>query len=582
MRWLIIPGVLVALAGCGGGGAPTNGGSSDERAEAIFSEIALESGLDFVHFNGMSGEFYMVEVFGAGCALFDYDNDGDLDAYLLQGHMLGEDKDPSEATFTPPPLPPADRLYRNDLVVNPDGTRTLRFTDVTVESGIRGVEYGMGVAAGDYDNDGWTDLYVTNWGANRMWRNGGDGTFIDVTADTGTADTGWGASAAFVDYDGDGWLDLYAANYLDFEYPLHTVCKRATGGPDWCGPVALEGLSDRLFRNRGDGTFEDVSASSGIGSVAGNGLGVVTADFDGDGRIDIYVANDGMENLFWRNLGDGTFRDDALVAGCALNRKGRPEAGMGVDAGDFDGDGDDDLFLTHLDGETNTLYVNEHGATFDDRTMQTKLGAPGLKDTGFGTSWLDYDNDGRLDVLVVNGAVRVIESLAGAGGPLPLHQANRLLRNGGDGQFTDVSERAGQALRLSEVSRGAAVGDVDNDGDADVLIVNNSGPVRLLSNEIGAARSWLGLRLVGTEGGRDMLGARVEVVRGDGSSLWRRARTDGSYCSARDPRVLVGLGQSEDVALVRVHWPDGTAEEWTDLDTGRYTTLRQGSGSRGT
>jgi hypothetical protein len=582
MRGLVIGLLLAVSTSCGvEKAALRQGDSPPDRAQTIFIDVAEKTGLDFVHFNGMSGELYMFEIFGPGAALFDYDNDGDLDAYLVQGNMLGPGKDESDATVPPPgPLPLTDRLYRNDLTVRPDGTRDVRFTDVTGQSGLRATGYGMGVAAGDYDNDGWTDLYVTNWGANQMLRNGGDGTFTDVTELTRTSDGAWGTSAAFVDYDGDGWLDLYVANYLENDYRTHKVCKGPTGGSDYCGPKDHTGQADRLYRNLGDGTFEDVSEASGIGAVAGKGLGVVTADVDGDGRSDIYVANDGMENFLWRNRGDGTFRDEALLAGCALDGKGLPEAGMGVDAGDFDRDGDEDLFVTHLSGETNTLYVNEGGGTFEDRSAESNLGSPSWNDTGFGTSWFDYDNDGWLDVLVVNGAVRIrfVVARVHAGHPYPLDQVDRLFRNRGDGHFTDVSKSAGEALGLSYVSRGAVFGDVDNDGDTDVLIMNNNGPARLLSNEVGKVRRWLGLRLVGTAGRRDMLGTRVEAALRDGSSLWRRARTDGSFCSAQDPRTLFGLGESGDVAGVRVHWPDGTAEEWTDLEPGRYTTLAQGTG----
>jgi hypothetical protein len=529
MRRLLIGPVLFMLVSCGGEEPPAPVDPPVEPVRTVFTDVARETGLDFVHFNGMSG---------------------------------------------------SDRLYRNDLAVRPDGSRSLHFTDVTEEAGIRATGYGMGVATGDYDNNGWPDLYVTNWGPNQLWRNNGNGTFTDVTAQSGTSDDRWGASAAFVDYDHDGWLDLYVVNYVEFNYERHALCPNPTGELDYCGPQAYEAQSDRLFRNLGDGTFEDVSNSSGIGADASSGLGIVTADLDGNGLIDIYVAIDRMQNALWVNMGDGTFRNEALMSGCALNREGRPEAGMGVDAGDFDGDGDDDLFLAHLGRETNTVYVNNREGKFEDRSAATKLGPASFKPTGWGTNWFDYDNDGWLDLIVVNGAIMTIEDQALAGDPYPMRETNRLYRNEGNGQFEDNSVQAGEALRIKEVSRGAAFGDVDNDGDTDVLITNNSAAPSLLLNEVGADRSWVGLRLVSTAPPRDMLGARVEIVRRDGSSLWRRASSDGSYCSANDPRVLVGLDRADGIERVRVYWPDGQAEEWTDVEIGRYSTLRQDTGRK--
>jgi hypothetical protein len=579
MRSLLIGTTLCLLVACGAERPEGPENSTDAPAPAVFTEIADQVGLDFTHFNGMHGEHYIMEHTGGGAALLDYDNDGDLDLYLVQGDMLGPDKDVTQAILPPPgPLPLPDRLYRNDLVLRADGSRDLRFTDVTEESGLRSLGYGMGATAGDYDNDGWVDLYVTNWGANQMWRNNGDGTFTDTSDKTGTADPGWSTSAAFVDYDHDSRLDLYVANYLVFDYTLHVVCPSPSSATDYCGPAAFSGQADRLYHNRGDGTFEDVSDSSKIGSLEGKGLGIAATDFDGDGLIDIYVANDKVENILWFNNGDGTFRDEALLSGCALNREGRPESSMGVDAADFDGDGDDDLFLTHLTRETNTIYVNEPGGVFNDKSTATGLGPASWKETGWGTAWLDYDNDGWLDIFVANGSIAIVEEQARAGDPFPMRQANRLFQNDGAGGFADVSEKAGPALEILGVSRGAAFGDVDNDGDTDILIVNNGGAVNLLLNEVGASASWLGLRLIGTDGGRDMLGARAEIVLADGRSLWRRARSDGSYCASNDPRVLAGLGRVERVERVRVHWPDGSVEEWTEPATGRYTTLVQGTG----
>jgi hypothetical protein len=545
----------------------------------IFTDEAAASGLDFVHFNGMSGELYIGEMMQPGGALFDYDNDGDLDAYLIQGTMLNREKALEDAVFPPVgPLPPRDRLFRNDLVVHPDGTRTLRFTDVTDESGIDSRGYGYGVMTGDYDNDGQVDLYVTNLGPNQMFRNRGDGTFEEVTARAGTGDRRWSVAAAFLDYDRDGWLDLYVGNYIDFHVTNHNDCYAGAGYIDYCGPKAYNPEPDRLFRNRGDGTFEDVGRRVGFGSTVGAGLGAIPADFNLDGWIDLYVANDGMRNRLWLNQGDGTFTDDALMAGCAVNADGSPEASMGVDAADLDNDGDEDLIMTHIDDETNTFYLNDGHGVFEDTTVPTGLATPSKGLTGFGTGWFDYDNDGWLDLIVVNGAVVFVEELLHAGDPFPLHQPNQLFRNLGEGRFEEITARAGKVFELSEVTRGAAFGDVDNDGDPDVLIVNNNGPARLLVNHVGQERSWVGLRLVGEDGRRDMLGAWVGVFPEGRSPQWRRVRTAGSYASASDPRVLIGLGDATRIDRVEVGWPDGRRERWEGPPVNEYTTLRQGSG----
>ena len=486
-----------------------------------FTDRAEESGIDFVHASGASGQLYVSEILGPGAALFDFDDDGDLDVYVVQGRMLG----PGTAASALAGGPPVDRLYRNDLEVRRDGTRILRFTDVTAGSGLDGRGYGMGVAAGDVDNDGRVDLYRTALGPNQLFRNNGDGTFTDVTGQAGVGDPRWSVSASFVDLDRDGWLDLFVGNYLDHRLDApQPECFTRTGERDYCGPSAFASVPDRLYRNRGNGTFVDVTAAAGVAREHGAALGVAAFDADADGRTDVYVANDGEPNLLWMNRGDGTFTNGALLAGAALNDSGRTEGSMGVDAGDFDGDGDDDLFMTHLTRETNTLYVNDGLGLFEDRTATIGLGAPSLAYTGFGTAWLDYDNDGWLDLLAVNGAVQashqrfaggVRDAPVRAGEPLPLHQPNQLFRNLGNGRFDEVTRRAGAVFELSEVSRGAAFGDIDNDGDVDVLVTNNAGRARLLINEVGNRHRWVGLRLVGGPGRRDMLGARVGVFRDD-------------------------------------------------------------------
>jgi len=543
------------------------------------SDGSEAAGLDFVHWNGMTGEYYFPEIMGAGAALLDYDNDGDLDLYLVQGRMLDPGASISDALLPPPEGPLTDRLFRNDLTVGDDGAPVLRFTDVTEQARIGPGGYGMGAATGDYDNDGWVDLYVTAFGSNRMLHNEGDGTFTDVTARSGTDDPRWSTSAAFVDYDLDGRLDLYVCNYVDFRLANHKECVNVTGARDYCAPGAYSPVPDRLFRNRGDGTFEDVSLSSRIALERGAALGVVPADFDLDGDLDLYVANDQMQNFYWVNQGDGTFRNEALLAGVAVNAGGNPEASMGIDAGDFDADGDLDLFKTNLRGETNTLYVNDGRGMFTDRTVDSGLGPASIPQTGFGTAWFDLDNDGWLDLLTVNGAVTALEDARAGDVYRPYRERSQLFLNLGNGRFEDVSARAGAAFDLDGVGRGAAFGDVDNDGDVDVLVTHNSGPARLLINEIGSRAHWLGLRAREGTPPRDAHGARVGVRVAGRPTLWRQATTAGSYCSANDSRIVVGLGAAREMELVRVEWPGGEVEEWTDVPIDRWTTLTRGTGA---
>jgi len=555
--------------------------TSDSRPDDWFVDLASDVGLDFLHFNGAAGDFLYPEILPPGVGLFDYDNDGDLDVFVVQGRMLRPDQTPTEALMPPNFFRPGARLYRNDLTVSGDGQSVLAFTDVTDQSEIVADGYGLGVATGDFDNDGWVDLFVTNFGPGQLFRNLGGERFIDVSHALGIEnDREFGVSAAFVDYDRDGWLDLYVANNVDYDLDDRTECPNMAGSRDYCPPQTYGGTQDRLYRNRGDGTFEDVNESAlqhtveiGVARTAGGrlgpALGVATADYDGDGWIDIYVANDGTENLLWLNQQDGTFRNQALLAGAALSGMGTPEASMGVAAGDFDNDGDEDLFMTHLRTEGNNLYVNDGSGIFQDRSAASELGSPSLPYTGWGTAWFDYDNDGWLDLLTVNGAV----DAEGRASTFPYDQRKTLFRNLGTGRFEDVTDQAGTVFDLSEVGRGAAFGDIDNDGDVDVLVGNNSGPIRLLINTIGNRNHWLGLRLVGQEG-RDMLGARVEVIRADGSTLWRRVRTDGSYASANDPRILVGLGARTESPTVRVHWPSGRAEEFS-VAVDQWVTLTE-------
>jgi len=540
----------------------------------IFYEVAAETGLDFYHFNGMTGSFYIAEPVGSGCAWLDFDRDGDLDVLLIQGNLLGPGKTMSDALFPPRSTPVRDRLYRNELV--PSGK--VRFTDVTDQSGIVSEGYGMGVAIGDIDRDGWPDIYITNYGSNQLYRNNRDGSFSDVTVSSGSDDPRWSVAATFVDYDHDGWQDLFVTNYILFDFENHKLCPTKMGTDGYCGPSAFPDAPDRLLRNLGNGRFEDVTNSAGVHEVFGSALGVVAADFDGDNWEDLYVANDVDHNILWMNQRNGTFRDDALLAGCAVNASGAPEASMGVDADDFDGDGDLDLFMTHLSGETHTLYINDGSGFFEDRSQQVGMGTATKAATGFGTAWFDYDNDGWLDLLVVNGNVFAIEALQRAKDPYPLHQPNQLFRNRGDGTYEEVTDKAGPSFALSEVSRGAAFGDVDNDGDTDVLISNNNGPPRLLINRVGQDRNWIGIHVTEGEPNREVIGAKIEVTRPNAKSLWRRVKQNAGYASSHDTRVIVGLDRSKGPVGVKVIYPGGASESWSDLEINRYWELKRGHG----
>jgi hypothetical protein len=531
----------------------------------------------------MAGHFYYPEIMAPGVALFDFDNDGDLDIFVTQGQLLA-----LPGAEAPPVAARKDRLFRNDSVTNADGTRTIKFTDVTDRSGIDLQTYGMGVAVGDFNNDGFVDIYRTSLSGAVLLRNNGDGTFTDVTKAAGVGDPGgWGVSATFFDYDRDGWLDLFVGNYLIYSLAADIQCLSVTGRRDYCPPNSYRAQPSHLYHNRGNGTFEDVTAKAFLGGAYGPALGAATADFNNDGWIDLYVANDSQPNQLWINQHNGTFRDTAFLAGAAVSGTGQAEASMGVDAGDFDNDGDEDLFVTNWLDQMNVLYVNDGTGNFEDRRAASGLGAPSLAKTGFGAGWFDADRDGWLDLFVANGGVATIEAQARAHDPFPLKMTPQLYRNLGNGRFEDASSRAGAVFKIAEVGRGVAFGDVDNDGDTDIVVVNTNGNLRLLINNDASGNHWLGLRLVGAVRGgpagraevvRDMVGARVQIIRSTGPTLWRRARADGSYASANDPRVLVGLGASTESPRVKVAWPDGRAEEFAGLPIDRYVTLKEGTG----
>jgi hypothetical protein len=557
--WIVLAAAAVGLG---------RGGQLAGAAGDLFVESAASAGLSFTHASGASGQYYMAEQMGPGVALFDYDNDGDLDVFVVQGGPLGEAGDNKAAS----------RLYRNDLTIAGTGGRTVRFVDVTERAGIGPHAYGMGAATGDYDGDGDLDLFVTAFGPDTLYRNNGDGTFTDATAQAGVGDPLWSTSAAFVDYDRDGDLDLFVANYLDFTIAGNKRCQDSVGARDYCSPRAYRPVQDRLYRNDGSGRFSDTTTAAGISRADGAGLGVATGDYNGDGWLDLYVANDATPNQLWINQRNGVFADEGMLSGAAVNASGNPEGSMGIASGDFDLDGDEDLFVTNIVGETFVLYANDGRATFEDARARVGLATPTAAFTGFGTDWIDYDNDGLLDLFVANGAVNIVEAQRGS--PMPFRMRNQLFRNAG-GRFEDASAIAGTAFARAEIGRGAAFGDVDNDGDADIVVTNNNGPVRLLLNQTsGGAAHWLQVRLEQPGGNRFAFGARVGVERQGQPTIWRRVRTDGSYLSASDTRIHVGLGSSGAIAAVVVEWPDGVRERWSDVKADRVVNLKRGGSAR--
>ena len=526
------------------------------HANPRFHDATQEAGIDFVHFNGANGQKFVIETVGPGGGFFDYDGDGCLDIYLINGAaVLGTDYDPA----------PQNALYHNR------GAGT--FADVTAHAGVGDTSYSMGCAVGDIDNDGDLDLYVTNFGANVLYRNEGDGTFADVTGAAQVGDEGWGASAAFADIDRDGFVDLYVGNYHNFSYTNHRVCAEGGSGLQlYCGPEAFDGVTDVLYRNEGDGTFADITTAAGLGSTEGKELGVVFGDVDLDGDPDLYLANDKTLNFLYLNDGTGLFADEALLAGVAYNEDGDVEAGMGVDMGDYDNDGDPDLFVTNFQWETNTLYKNLGDGTFVDETFLAGLGKGSIAYLSWGTRFFDVDNDGDRDLFIANGHLESdVEQYENATFP----QRNQLFLNVGDGRFEEYAEDGG-ALSLKRVSRGAAFGDYDDDGDIDVLVANVAAAPTLMRND-GASGHWVRLRLAGRDSNRAGIGTRVEVTSG-GQVQTDEVRSGASYLSQSDVRLHFGLGTATSIERVVVYWPSGRVEEYADLGIDRDHLLVEGKG----
>jgi hypothetical protein len=527
---------------------------------AWFVEEATRRGLDWQHDRGPVNH-WIPEITGGGVAWIDYDMDGHLDLYVVQG---GEGLRATHSTQS-------NRLFRNQG----DGS----FVDVTDNAGVGDTQYGMGAAVGDFNGDGLPDLYVTNVGPNRLYKNLGNGSFQEMAAEAGVDHPGWGTAAAFVDYDQDGDEDLLLINYLVWSPDKEIDCRTGDNQRDYCAPAAYQAPApDVLYRNRGDGTFEDVSRDAGLGAAYGNGLGAVVADLNGDGRIDFYVANDGNPNQLWIQDANGKFQDQSLLLGCSVNRFGVAEAGMGVAAIDLENDGDLDLFMTHLAKETNTLYINE-GGFFEDRTAQAKLAEPSVSYTGFGLGFADLDNDGQVDLYVANGRVaRYAEELVPGN---IFAEPNQLFRGIGAGVFEEQLPQGGTAPVLIENSRASAMADFDRDGDIDIVIINNGGPVQLLVNQIGQLNRWARFRVRHADG-RDAVAARVGITIG-GMTQWRLVARCYGYLSSNEPEVHFGLGLRTALSAgrldsVRVIWPDGREESFGSQPIDTVIELREGQG----
>ena len=526
-----------------------------------FEQIPAEkSGIRWVHSNGKSPEKFLPETTGAGCAFLDYDNDGWMDIYLVNSGKCD--------FFTPNP-PLRNALYKN----NRDGT----FTDVTEKAGVAAGGFGQGIAVGDYDGDGFPDLYVTQYGRSILYHNNGDGTFTDVTEKAGVAAPGWASSAVWFDYDNDGRLDLFVGRFVDFSKDLNKPCGvHDDGQRHYCIPQIYSPMASWLFHNNGDGTFTDVSKQSGIANRVGKAWGVVATDINNDGLMDLWVSNDTVADFLFVNKGGGKFEEAGDAAGVAYSSSGRARSGMGLDSADFNEDGWMDLFVANLDREMFAIYQNNHDGTFDDVALPTGIGKVTRLMSGWGLKFFDYDNDGNLDLFLANGNPDdLINSLHGE---VTYEEPLILLQRTAKG-FQDVSATSGPIFQQRFNSRGLAVGDFDNDGAVDVLISMNNGAPLLLKNTAAARNHWLGLRLVGKTSNADAIGARITYQAGD-LKRGRMKVGGGSYLSSHDPRIVLGIGAREKLDSLEIKWPlpGGKVEHFTDLPIDRYITIVEGEG----
>ncbi len=521
-----------------------------------FRDVTSQTGIDFVHTDGSSGRRYIVETVAAGLALFDYDGDGDDDIYFLNGAPLRGTS--TETT-------PRNRLYRND--------GHWRFTDVTDSAGVGDVGYGLGVAAGDYDNDGDLDLYLNNFGPNVLYRNNGEGTFTDVTEEAGVANGDQvGAGTCFLDMDADGDLDLYVANYLVFSYDQHKTLT-SNGVPLYANPRFYKPVSDTVFRNNGDGTFSNVSQSCGVGGHAGWGMGVVCADYDQDGDTDIFVANDVAENFLWQNDGTGRFMEVGLISGVAYDMHGDEQGSMGVDCADFNNDGRLDFFQTSYQDQLATLYQNMGGGTFQDVTMTTGAGRQTLAAVTWGTGLVDFDNDGDRDLFIAQGHLQ--DNIALYDDARTYHQKNHLMENTGTGSYVDVTESSGPGMQVRLTSRGVGFGDLDQDGDMDVVVLNPRQRPTLLRNDTANCGNWLRVGLRGIKTNRFGVGAQVKVVAGD-LTMVDEVHSGRGYQSHYGLKLHFGLGKRAKIDRIEVKWIGGKTDVYRNVEVNQELCLVEG------
>ncbi len=524
-------------------------------ADQIFLDVTESTGIKFVHTDGRSGVRLFNEFLGSGGGFFDYDGDGDLDIYLVNGAIQIEASNGKT---------PHNVLYRN----NGDGS----FTDVTESAGVGSKSYGVGATVGDYDNDGDTDLYVTNFGEDQLYQNNGDGTFTDVTKQAGVGNLKWGTSCAFADVDNDGDLDLYVANYAVYDPKKDIRCEER-GVHVYCGPHAYPAVHDTFYKNNGDGTFIDVSVLFRPPDMLPmHGLGVTFGDYDGDGDLDIYVANDQDPNFLFQNEGKGKFLEVALISGVCYNDMGKEEAGMGTDFGDYNNDGKFDLTVSNYQTETNTLYHNHDSSFFVDNTIPSGIAEITHGYLGWGIKFFDYDNDGYQDIFVANG--HLMDNISVLEKHVSYPQRNLLFRNLGNGTFANVMPETG-GLALKKVSRGAAIGDYDNDGDLDILITNCNERPDLLQNTVGNRNNWVQIQVVGEKSNRSGIGAKVKVVTGD-HVQYREVQSGGSYLSFHDLRVHFGVENAERIDLLEVRWATGEIDSGTNLSVNQRYLVVEG------
>ena len=527
------------------------------HADIQFTRITDEAGIQFRHFNGATGEKHLVETMGGGAAFFDYNNDDYLDIYLVNGAPL---------TRKTPDVQPTNRLYRN----NGDGT----FTDVTHHAGVADTGYGIGCCVADYDNDGYRDLFISNFGKNVLYRNNGDGTFSDISKQVGITDESlFSAGCAFADYDNDGWLDLVVVNYVILNLENAPDCSQ-DGIPAYCRPEEFSPAPDRLYRNNGDGTFTNATQAAGI-TLLGRGLGVVWTDIDNNGWLDLYIANDREANFLYKNNGDGTFTEIGELHGIARNEHGDVESSMGIDSADYDNDGDLDMILTHYQAETNTLYQNDGHGVFWDVTAQSHIGEPTHLPLAWGTGFVDFDNDGWLDLFFANGHLHDnVELLQEVG---VYKQQNQLFHNSGNGIYTDITNQCGNGLQIEKSSRGSIFGDYDNDGDMDILITNIGDTPDLLRNDTSSINNWITIKLIGKKSNRDAIGSKVTLQYAETSKIIE-IKSGGSYLSHNQFQLQTGLGTAKMVDQISVNWQNGVKDVIKDVQSNQRLTIKEGNG----